>query len=98
MNENTEKYIQHLQGIVQIPTVSSVNDLHTDWTQFDKLHQFLQEAYPLICEKLEWTTIGKASLLFHWKSAHPKKMPVLFLRLWKMAASGDGAAKTASPF
>lgn len=79
MNEHTEKYVKHLQGIVQIPTVSSVNDLHTDWSQFDKLHQFLQEAYPLIFEKLEWTTIGKASLLFHWKSAHPKKMPVLFM-------------------
>ena len=79
MNQNTEKYIKHLQGVVQIPTVSSVNDANTDWSQFDKLHQYLQEAYPLIFEKLEWTTIGKASLLFHWKSAHPKKLPVLFM-------------------
>ena len=78
MNQNTEKYIKHLQGVVQIPTVSSVNDANTDWSQFDKLHQYLQEAYPLIFEKLEWTTIGKASLLFHWKSAHPKKLPVPF--------------------
>lgn len=65
--EHTE-YIDHLQGIVQIPTVSSVNDASTDWSEFDRLHRFLQEAYPLIFEKLEVTTIGKASLLFHWKS------------------------------
>ena len=79
MNNNIEKYIKHLQGIVQIPTVSSVNDAHTDWSQFDRLHQYLQEAYPLVFEKLEWTTIGKASLLFHWKSENPKKLPVLLM-------------------
>ena len=45
--EHTE-YIAHLQGIVQIPTVSSVNDASTDWSEFDRLHRFLQEAYPLI--------------------------------------------------
>lgn len=50
--EHTE-YIAHLQGIVQIPTVSSVNDASTDWSEFDRLHRFLQEAYPLIFEKLE---------------------------------------------
>ena len=71
--EHTE-YIAHLQGIVQIPTVSSVNDVSTDW-----LHRFLQEAYPLIFEKLEVTTIGKASLLFHWKSSHAEKQPVIFM-------------------
>ena len=32
--EHTE-YIAHLQGIVQIPTVSSVNDASTDWSKFD---------------------------------------------------------------
>ena len=41
--EHTE-YIAHLQGIVQIPTVSSVNDANTDWSEFDRLHRFLQEA------------------------------------------------------
>lgn len=76
--EHTE-YIAHLQGIVQIPTVSSVNDASTDWSEFDRLHRFLQEAYPLIFEKLEVTTIGKASLLFHWKSSHAEKQPIIFM-------------------
>lgn len=79
MDTKLEKYISHLQGVVQIPTVSSVNDENTDWSQFDRLHQYMQEAWPLIFEKLSLTRIGKASLLFHWKSDHPKKDPVLFM-------------------
>ena len=65
--EHTE-YIAHLQGIVQIPTVSSVNDASTDWSKFDRLHRFLQEAYPLIFEKLEVITCGKAAGHFHGAS------------------------------
>ncbi len=72
-------YTNHLAGVVRIPTVSSVNDAATDWSAFDALHQYLQEAYPLVYERLELTAIGKASLLFHWKSKHPKKLPVLFM-------------------
>lgn len=63
MDTKLEKYISHLQGVVRIPTVSSVNDEHTDWSQFDRLHQYMQEAWPLVFEKMELTAIGKASLL-----------------------------------
>lgn len=79
MDTKIEKYMAHLKGVVQIPTVSSVNDEHTDWAQFDRLHQYMQEAWPLIFEKLSLTRIGKASLLIHWKSDYPKKEPVLFM-------------------
>lgn len=77
--DREEKYMSHLQGVVKIPTVSSVNDENTDWSQFDRLHQYMHEAWPLIFEKLSLTRIGKASLLFHWKSENPKKEPVLFM-------------------
>lgn len=77
--DREEKYMSHLQGVVKIPTVSSVNDENTDWSEFDRLHQYMQEAWPLIFEKLSLTRIGKASLLFHWKSENPKKEPVLFM-------------------
>lgn len=63
-----KKYLRHLQGLVQIPSVSSVNDEHTDWSRFDELHQYLQTTYPMIYQKLELTVIGKASLLFRWPS------------------------------
>lgn len=79
MDTKLEKYISHLQGVVRIPTVSSVNDEHTDWSQFDRPHRYMQEAWPLVFEKMELTAIGKASLLFHWKSESRKKDPVLFM-------------------
>lgn len=79
MDKKLDQYISHLQGVVRIPTVSSVNDEHTDWTQFDRLHQYMQETWPAIFEKLSVTRIGRASLLFHWKSETPKKDPVLFM-------------------
>lgn len=44
MMDTEEKYMSHLQGVVKIPTVSSVNDENTDWSQFDRLHQYMQEA------------------------------------------------------
>ena len=59
--DTEEKYMSHLQGVVKIPTVSSVNDENTDWSQFDRLHQYMQEAWPLIFEKLSLTRIGKAN-------------------------------------
>ena len=79
MDERLDRYAEHLAGVVRIPTVSYVNDEGTDWSTFDALHQYLQEAYPLVYEKLELTAIGKASLLFHWKSENPKKLPVLLM-------------------
>ena len=39
ISARNEKYLRHLQGLVQIPSVSSVNDEHTDWSRFDELHQ-----------------------------------------------------------
>ena len=60
MMDTEEKYMSHLQGVVKIPTVSSVNDENTDWSQFDRLHQYMQEAWPLIFEKLSLTRIGKS--------------------------------------
>ena len=33
ISARNEKYLRHLQGLVQIPSVSSVNDEHTDWSR-----------------------------------------------------------------
>lgn len=75
--EHTE-YIAHLQGIVQIPTVSSIRLMRartgaslTGCTGFAGSLSF-------DFEKLEVTTIRKASLLFH-KSSHAEKQPVIFM-------------------
>ena len=84
ISARNEKYLRHLQGLVQILSVSSVNDEHTDWSRFDELHQYLQTTYPMIYQKLELTVIGKASLLFRWPSENPDRKPVLLRTVPKL--------------
>lgn len=62
MMDREEKYMSHLQGVVKIPTVSSVNDENTDWSQFDRLHQYMHEAWPLISKAVPYQNRkGKSS-------------------------------------
>ena len=48
-----EKYVEHLQGMVRIPTVSNADPSKMDFGQFEKFHQYLEEAYPAIHKKME---------------------------------------------
>lgn len=98
MDDKTEIYAKHLQGMVQIPTVSSANDEHTDWKQFDKLHDYLKNTYPLVFSKMDVIPVGKASLLFHWKSKNPKKLPVLLMAHQDVVPAAHPEQWTHKPF
>lgn len=93
-----QTYLDHLQKIVQIPTVSSADDAQTDWEPFRRLHAFLEEAYPLIHSRMEKITIGHASLLFHWKSEHPKYAPVLLMAHQDVVPAGPLDQWTYDPY
>lgn len=92
-----ETYIRHLQEIIRIPTVSTENDAATDWTQFDRLHAFLEETYPLIHSRMERTVIGKASLLYRWKGTG-KRLPVLLMAHQDVVPTGRLDQWTHDPF
>ena len=98
ISARNEKYLRHLQGLVQIPSVSSVNDEHTDWSRFDELHQYLQTTYPMIYQKLELTVIGKASLLFRWPSENPDRKPVLLMAHQDVVPAGREEQWSHPPF
>ena len=49
MKYNTELYAAHLAGMVQCPTVSSVDPEQTRVPEFQKLHAFLETA-------IRWST------------------------------------------
>lgn len=93
-----DTYIKHLQKIVQIPSVSSTDDLDTDWAPFEALHAFLKEAYPTIHERMALTPIGHASLLFHLKSNHPKAKPLLLMAHQDVVPPGNVSQWTYDPF
>ena len=74
-----DRFINNLSKAIQIPTIANVDESVVDWSKFDEFHAFLQEAYPLVHEKLERHMVSTRSLIFHWKSAHPEKEPIALL-------------------
>lgn len=74
-----EKAVKRLSEAIQIPTVSTVNYDETNFDSFEKFQQFLQKSYPLIYEKMEFKTVNKHGLIFHWKGKDSSKKPLLFL-------------------
>jgi len=76
---DVDKVCEHLSRAIQIKTVSTMNDLTTDWSQFDEFHKFLEEAYPLIHKNCEKEVVGAASLMFRWPGKDPSLDPVAFL-------------------
>ena len=61
MNYDKKLFIKHLQGMVQIPTVSSADPEKTRVEEFLKLHAYLEEAYPLLHKTFKQEIIGQAS-------------------------------------
>lgn len=74
-----ERVCRHLTGAIQCKTISHADENDTDWAEFDKLHAFLRESYPLVHEKLQLTEIGKAGLLYYWEGTDPSLDPIGFL-------------------
>ena len=43
---------KNLSRAIQYKTISNADESKTDWTEFDRFHAFLDEAYPLIAQTL----------------------------------------------
>ena len=67
---------EKLGAMIRIPTVSKHE--HEDLSQFYRFHQELEKLFPLIHEKLEKTVLN-GTLLYRWKGADQKKLPILFM-------------------
>lgn len=49
----------------------------TDYTQFTKMHHFLEKSYPLFYKNLEKTVINDYSLIFKWQGSDKNQKPYL---------------------
>ena len=76
---NIEKACAHLSGAIAIPTVSHPEKKKTDFSQFARFHDYLDEIFPLIREKLEKRTIGEANLIYLWKGKRSGLDPIALL-------------------
>lgn len=76
---NFERVQKNLSKAIQCKTVSHDDPSLTDWSEFEKFHAFLEEAYPQIHSKLEKEVISAASLVFKWKGKNPDLEPMALL-------------------
>ena len=76
---NLDRYADHLTQAIRFPTISNSDPEKTDWTVFERFHAYLDEAFPLIAEKLEKETIGRANLMYRWKGKKPDLDPIALL-------------------
>ncbi|MBP9989394.1 MAG: hypothetical protein KBT46_07835, partial [Ruminococcus sp.] len=43
---------EHLSNAIQCKTISKPGDVGVDWAEFEKLHKYLDDTYPLIKKNL----------------------------------------------
>ncbi len=74
-----DRFRKNLSDAIKIPTVANKDPELTDWSNFDRFHEFLKERYPLIHEKLEMIDVCKGALMFRWKGSDPSCDPIALL-------------------
>lgn len=78
-NVDAERAQRNLSKAISIPTISYPEKEKVDFTQFDKFHEFLDEAYPLIHKTLTKEVICEASLMYCWKGTRSDLDPIALL-------------------
>ncbi|WP_179222943.1 M20/M25/M40 family metallo-hydrolase [Pontibacter ummariensis] len=69
--------VQKLSRAVTFETVSTVNKDDFRYEEFLKLHDYLEQAFPLLHDRLQKTVINEYSLLFTWQGNNPDLKPIL---------------------
>lgn len=70
--------VQRLSEVIRIKTISYDDSTYIDYSQFDSLHLFLKQKYPLVDSLLEKKHINTYSLLYRWQGTNPDLRPAIF--------------------
>jgi len=71
--------LERFVGAIQIPTISYENVEDTDSAQFLALHDYFEQAYPLVHQQLTKEMVGGLSLLYTWEGTEPELDPVVLM-------------------
>ncbi len=78
-NVDFERVQKNLSKAIQCKTISHDDPSETDWSEFEKFHAFLEEAYPMIHKNLKKEVVSAASLIFKWEGQNPDLEPMALL-------------------
>lgn len=78
-NVDADRAAKNLATAISIPTISYPEKERVDFTQFEKFHKFLEEAYPLIHKNLTKEIVCEASLMYCWKGTRSDLEPIALL-------------------
>lgn len=76
-NLNVERYRKNLSKAITFKTIAPSTEAGTaDWSEFEKFHKFIDEAYPLVAQKLEKEIVPPMNLVYRWKGKNDKLDPI----------------------
>ena len=70
---------ERLAGIIQFKTISYTDLSKIDFSQFDGMHEYLEQAYPLIHNRLIKETDEARNLSFFWEGTNKELPPIALL-------------------
>jgi carboxypeptidase PM20D1 len=68
-----------LAGAIRCRTISSLDDPQQNAQEFEKLHAWLQQRFPLVHQHLKRETVNGFSLLYTWEGSDPKAKPIALM-------------------
>jgi carboxypeptidase PM20D1 len=74
-----DRAVANLGRAIRFPTVSYPDQVQVDFMQFERLHAFLAEAYPLLHARLRLEKVSRAGLLYYWAGKDPALKPIALL-------------------
>ena len=97
---DVETACAHLSEAISIPTVSYPEKEKVDFSQFDRFHAFLDDAFPLVRERLEKEIIEEANLIYCWKGKRSDLDPIALLSHQDVVPISEGTENdwTHAPF
>lgn len=79
MSEDNAAALARFRELLQIPTVSHVDESLTDWAAFDALLAAIVRLYPRLHEALEREVVDGHSLLYRWAGSQGDADPVVLM-------------------
>lgn len=90
--------LANLSRAISYPTISYEMGLPIDTVAFRAFHQFLEQTYPLVHERLEKEVFSQFSLLYKWEGKNPGLKPVILMAHMDVVPAPDQERWEHPPF